>query len=62
MNKRAPCSPLSATTETGGSLTRQRARLQGQSDQDLIVLDQGFPNFFVSRNILDLKIVSRNKT
>ena len=40
MNKRAPCSPLSATTETGGSLTRQRARLQGQSDQDLIVLDQ----------------------
>ena len=39
MNKRAPCSPLSATTETGGSLTRQRARLQGQSDQDLIVLE-----------------------
>ena len=37
MNKRDPCSPLSATTETGGSLTRQRARLQGQSDQDLIV-------------------------
>ena len=35
MSKRAPNTPLSATNETGGTLTRSRARLQAQSAEDI---------------------------
>ena len=35
--------------------------IEKEEDLERIQLDQGFPNFFVSRNTLDLKKNSRNK-